>query len=82
MLRLWKEVGDVVYFQIMGLPNVVLFDPEDVEVSSDIKIYFLIIRLNGNLSLRAVLLRIWNIVLNARHASVHPISDSEVLTAD
>lgn len=39
MLRLWKEVGDVVYFQIMGLPNVVLFDPEDIEVSSDFKMY-------------------------------------------
>ncbi len=30
---MWQKVGDVLFFEILGIPNVVLMAPEDVEVS-------------------------------------------------
>lgn len=31
--NLWKNVGDIILIEILGLPNVILMAPDDVEVS-------------------------------------------------
>ena len=33
MMKLWRSTGNVIYFHVLGGPNVLLINPEDIEVS-------------------------------------------------